>query len=196
MKNTDTKSTQESKKSCCTGPHFWMWAALRIAVVVALIVGAFVLGTRYAHTGLYGKSDMYGRPGMMMGDHDKDGGRGIRTGDGNRQNQLVQKEITHDPMNMSMSDMSQMLAGKTGDDLNKTFLEMMIPHHEAAVEMAKVLAGSDKPELVKLGADIITAQTAEIEKMQQWMIDWGYTSTGELVPTTTASGDTTESIPM
>ena len=83
-----------------------------------------------------------------------------------------------DPMSMSMADMSKMMAGKTGDALDRAFLEGMIPHHQAAVDMAKYLAGSDKPELVKLGSDIITAQTKEIEQMQKWMKDWGYTSTG------------------
>lgn len=81
----------------------------------------------------------------------------------------------HDMMDMSMRDMGQMLEGKTGDNLNKAFLEGMIPHHQWAVEMARYLAGSDKPELVKLGADIITAQTKEIEQMQNWMKEWGYT---------------------
>ena len=84
----------------------------------------------------------------------------------------------HDMMQMNMSDMGKMLEGMTGDTLDRAFLEGMIPHHQAAVDMAKYLAGSDKPELVKLGSDIITAQTKEIEQMQKWMKDWGYTSTG------------------
>jgi uncharacterized protein (DUF305 family) len=83
---------------------------------------------------------------------------------------------SHDMMSMSMTDMSKMLEGKSGDDLNKAFLEGMIPHHQAAVDMAKYLAASNKPELVKLGADIINAQTREIEQMKKWMKDWGYSS--------------------
>jgi hypothetical protein len=83
----------------------------------------------------------------------------------------------HDMMDMSMRDMGAMLVGKTGDDLNKAFLEGMIPHHQAAVDMAHSLAASNKPELVKLGGEIITAQTREIEQMKQWMIEWGYTQT-------------------
>jgi uncharacterized protein (DUF305 family) len=87
--------------------------------------------------------------------------------------------MSHDPMSMSMADMGKMLAGKTGDELNRAFLEGMIPHHQAAVDMARSLAGSNKPELVRLGADIIAAQTKEIEQMKKWMKDWGYeTSTG------------------
>ncbi len=77
-----------------------------------------------------------------------------------------------------MSDMGKMLEGKTGDALDKAFLEGMIPHHQAAVDMAKYLAGSNKPELVKLGADIIATQTKEIEQMKTWQKAWGYTSSG------------------
>ena len=54
----------------------------------------------------------------------------------------------------------------------------MIPHHQAAVDMAKTLAGSDKPELVKLGAEIIAAQAKEIDQMKAWQVAWGYISTG------------------
>lgn len=90
---------------------------------------------------------------------------------------------TMDPMSMNMSDMGKMLEGKTGDALNQAFLEGMIPHHQAAVDMAKYLAASNKPELVKLGVDIITAQQKEIDQMNKWLIEWGYTNSG-----TTASG--------
>lgn len=73
---------------------------------------------------------------------------------------------------MNMRDMSKMLEGKTGDDLNRAFLEGMIPHHQAAVDMAKYLAASNKPELVKLGGEIIAAQTKEIEQMKAWQGAW------------------------
>jgi uncharacterized protein (DUF305 family) len=88
-----------------------------------------------------------------------------------------------DPLDMSMRDMDAMLKGRTGDALNKAFLEGMIPHHQGAIDMAKYLAGSNKPELVKLGADIIVAQQKEIDQMKKWMNEWGYTTTGS-----TASG--------
>jgi len=95
-----------------------------------------------------------------------------------QKNMKMAPQEEHDMMDMSMRDMGAMLVGKTGDDLNKAFLEGMIPHHQAAVDMAHSLAASNKPELVKLGGEIITAQTREIEQMKQWMIEWGYTQTG------------------
>ena len=87
-----------------------------------------------------------------------------------------------DPMSMSMRDMGTMLAWKTGDDLDKAFLEGMIPHHQWAVDMAKYLVNAKHPELQKMGQEIISAQEKEIAQMKQWMIDWWYTQNTTLTP--------------
>lgn len=72
-----------------------------------------------------------------------------------------------------MMDMNAALRGKTGDALDKAFLEEMIVHHEGAIEMAELLlAGTKRPELQKLGTAIITAQTSEIEQMKEWRAQW------------------------
>lgn len=79
------------------------------------------------------------------------------------------------PMNMEsmMGGMMAGLQGKTGDAFDKEFLSQMIVHHQGAVEMAKaVLATSKRPELIKLANDIISAQTKEIEMMQEWQKAW------------------------
>ncbi len=98
-------------------------------------------------------------------------------GDYQRQYQTKNKG----PMNrnhdsMSMAEMVKMLEGKTGDALDSAFLEMMIPHHQGAIDMAKFLTGAKHDELKKLGADIIAAQANEIAQMQAWQKAWGYTS--------------------
>ncbi|MBX9809061.1 DUF305 domain-containing protein [Candidatus Gracilibacteria bacterium] len=80
-----------------------------------------------------------------------------------------------DPMSMSMRDMGMMLEGQTGDALDRSFLEGMIPHHQGAVDMAKYLVNAKHPELKKMGQEIIIAQEKEIAQMKQWMMDWGYT---------------------
>ncbi len=65
------------------------------------------------------------------------------------------------------------LHGKTGDALERAFLDEMIIHHEGAIDMAEtLLSGTKRPELIKLGNDIITAQTGEIEMMKQWRSEW------------------------
>ena len=81
-----------------------------------------------------------------------------------------------DPMQMSMADMGAMLEGKTWDELNKAFLEGMIPHHQWAIEMAQVLENSNRPELQEMGREIIEAQQAEIDQMNEWLVEWGYTT--------------------
>ena len=78
---------------------------------------------------------------------------------------------------MSMSEMTEQLKNKTGDDFDKAFVEMMISHHEGAVAMAELIPSRAKhDELKKLGEAIISAQTKEIADMKQWQQDWGYSS--------------------
>lgn len=76
-------------------------------------------------------------------------------------------------MGHTMDSMTSGLVGKTGDDFDKAFIEEMIVHHEGAVTMAKmVLATSEKKELVDLANEIISAQTKEIEMMNDWLSEW------------------------
>lgn len=59
----------------------------------------------------------------------------------------------------------------TGDpDID--FVRAMIPHHEGAVEMARVVVEHGKdPQIRKLAEAIIAAQQAEITLMQKWLQD-------------------------
>jgi uncharacterized protein (DUF305 family) len=78
---------------------------------------------------------------------------------------------------MSMTDMSKQLEGLSGDAYDKAFIEMMIDHHEGAVDMAKLSDTRAKHDETKqLSKDIITAQEKEIAEMKQWQQDWGYSS--------------------
>jgi uncharacterized protein (DUF305 family) len=76
-------------------------------------------------------------------------------------------------MSNEMGDMLAGLEGKSGDALDRAFLEEMIVHHEGAVAMAKVLlASTQRPELLELGNDIVSAQTREIGMMRGWLREW------------------------
>ena len=68
-----------------------------------------------------------------------------------------------------MSDMHA--PGYTGDaDID--FLAMMIPHHEGAVDMSRlVLQHGNDPVTRKLAEDIIASQRVEIEGMQRRLSD-------------------------
>jgi uncharacterized protein (DUF305 family) len=58
------------------------------------------------------------------------------------------------------------------------FIRDMIPHHQEAVDISKIIvAKSTNPALVKLAQGIIDAQTTEIAMMQGWLKTWYLTST-------------------
>ncbi len=80
-----------------------------------------------------------------------------------------------DRMGMSMDDMTDTLAGKTGDAFDKAFLEAMIPHHQGAIDMAKLAERDAKhAEIRAMATAIISAQQREIDEMQQWQKAWGF----------------------
>lgn len=62
---------------------------------------------------------------------------------------------------------------ETARPFDRAFIDMMIPHHEGAVRMAKVVLkrGSD-PRLKRLARDIVRTQTAEIRSMKRWRQRW------------------------
>jgi uncharacterized protein (DUF305 family) len=68
-------------------------------------------------------------------------------------------------MQTMMNDMHA--PGYTGDP-DVDFLAMMIPHHEGAVEMARLLLIHGKDPLTRrLAEEIIASQTTEIAAMKQ-----------------------------
>ena len=54
------------------------------------------------------------------------------------------------------------------------FVRLMLPHHQAAIDMAKaqLLYGKD-PQMQRLAQEIITDQQSEIDLMQLWLKEHG-----------------------
>ena len=68
-------------------------------------------------------------------------------------------------MGMNMDDSMLM----TADPFDREFIDMMVPHHQGAIRMARVqLAKGKDPQLRKLATAIIAAQSKEIEQMNSW----------------------------
>ncbi|WP_125776602.1 DUF305 domain-containing protein [Antribacter gilvus] len=68
-------------------------------------------------------------------------------------------------------------SGETGEfnDADVMFAQMMIPHHEQAVEMSDLVAdkpGLD-PEIAALAGQIKAAQAPEIDQLNTWLEEWG-----------------------
>ena len=54
------------------------------------------------------------------------------------------------------------------DDVD--FVRLMLPHHQAAIDMARVeLSHGQDPQMRRLAEEIITDQNSEIELMQLWL---------------------------
>lgn len=58
---------------------------------------------------------------------------------------------------------------ETADPFDRAFVDMMVPHHQAAIVMARVeLASGQNAELMQLAEAIIDAQSREIEAMNSF----------------------------
>jgi len=73
---------------------------------------------------------------------------------------------------------------KAGAQSDRSFIEMMVPHHDAAVKMSDIILKRTKnPELRQLATVIKQGQSREIGQMKAWYQKWYQTS----VPTTSSS---------
>lgn len=76
-------------------------------------------------------------------------------------------ELMNDAMAVMDDGMQRApMNGQTDHD----FIEMMLPHHQGAVDMAKaVLLYTKDPEIRNIALGIITEQQTEIHVMQAWL---------------------------
>lgn len=66
----------------------------------------------------------------------------------------------------------------SGQEFDRMFIEMMVPHHQGALEMAKIAQERAEHAEVKAMADaILNGQAAEIDQMLDWMESWYGTRT-------------------
>lgn len=92
--------------------------------------------------------------------------------------QMSNGQMMHNGMMMQgntmqgmMMDMTAGMQGKSGKDLEKAFLQEMVPHHQGAIDMAKMLlASTSTPEnLRNFAQQIVDAQSKEITQMNEWL---------------------------
>jgi uncharacterized protein (DUF305 family) len=79
----------------------------------------------------------------------------------------------HQQMDSVMTVMDtgmQQMGGVPPTDIDASFAAMMVPHHQGAVDMARLqlLYGKD-PELRRLAQSIIAEQQVEIQQMNAWL---------------------------
>ena len=110
------------------------------------------------------------------GDSPKAGGQGTDSD----WSQLV---ASMDKMHMAMAAIP--CSGKSDID----FVRLMLPHHQAAIDMAKtqLLYGKD-PQMRRLAQEIITDQQLEIDLMQRWLKQQKSAAAKENQPTSPDTG--------
>jgi len=76
-------------------------------------------------------------------------------------------------MGMRQMGIQNIGSGGVMGNIDRHFIEQMIPHHEDAITMANIaLEKATHPEIKTLAEDIIKAQSDEITKMKGWYKDW------------------------
>ena len=72
-----------------------------------------------------------------------------------------------------MSGMGEAASTPTSGDYDRNFIDLMAPHHQAAIDMAKVAQEhAEHAEMKTLADAIISAQDGEITQMKGWRKAW------------------------
>ena len=76
------------------------------------------------------------------------------------------------PADMTGMDMDAGML-ETAKPFDREFIDMMIPHHQGAIRMARAeLDEGSSEELKALAEEIVSAQTKEIQQMNAWRTEW------------------------
>lgn len=107
-------------------------------------------------------------------------GMGMDHGDGydGEKHDTMDADRVNDPVIQQWIEINDrmhdgMMMAFTGDP-DTDFARGMIPHHQGAIEMAEVVLehGTD-PEIRALAEEIIEAQEAEIQMLEDWLAEHG-----------------------
>jgi uncharacterized protein (DUF305 family) len=91
-------------------------------------------------------------------------------------------EHGNDHMGMTDAEMGMDMDPATlheAKPFDRAFIDMMVPHHQGAITMAKeLLKKGEQPALRKIANDVIGSQSKEIARMRGWRKAW-YGASGE-----------------
>ena len=169
MENTVEEIKKENKKICpiCKKEGC---SCKRYMKIIGLVLIGVLLGALMTSGMSHNKKRGYGdyKRGYKM---EKQQGKMHMMPDGSMMGEMGMQMNQNTGMGAMMMDMTAQMKGKTGKDLEKSFLTEMIPHHQGAVDMARMIIADQtaSAELKAFAQNIITAQEKEITQMNEWL---------------------------
>ena len=101
------------------------------------------------------------------------GGGQLSSGSGSKQEPaekadgMDHSQMNHGSMDMGSNGMTRQMVMENGKYSDKAFIDSMVPHHQGAIEMARVaLKNAEHAEIKELSRNIISSQQAEIEELK------------------------------
>jgi uncharacterized protein (DUF305 family) len=76
-------------------------------------------------------------------------------------------QMGHGSMGMGSEGMGRQMLMENGEYSDRRFIDAMVPHHQGAIEMARVaLKNAEHKEIKQLSRNIVSTQQAEIEELK------------------------------
>jgi uncharacterized protein (DUF305 family) len=95
------------------------------------------------------------------------GGGQQGSGSGGGMAGMDHSNMDHGSMGMGSREMARQMVMENGKYSDERFVDAMVPHHQGAIEMAKVaLKQAEHEEIKELSHNIISSQWAEIEELK------------------------------
>jgi len=89
-----------------------------------------------------------------------------------------------------MGKLQDAASGEFSDQMDTLYLQLMIPHHQAAIPMAEaILERTSRSEVKQLATAIIASQQEEIRQMQESLQSRGIPLENSLAPDTAAANE-------
>lgn len=106
-----------------------------------------------------------------MAPHEGSSGHTAKNEPGKQSGQMAVDDMVK--QTRMMNDQMMQVLGQGDAEYEKRFIDLIIPHHEGAIQMARnALQNANRPELKAMMKKALEDQQKEIEQLQAWREAW------------------------